>query len=133
VTPPSPNGVLGGRRILIVDDDYEIRRLLRCVFEMEGALVTEADSAKAAADVAVRAGCDVVLTDITMGHTRRDGIRLLDWFRGSPTLAKIPVVAITGCRELRSELLARGFDDVLIKPLDVFALIPTLVTLRDAA
>lgn len=34
-------------------------------------------------------------------------------------LATIPVVALTGCRELQSELAGRGFDGVLIKPIEV--------------
>jgi DNA-binding response OmpR family regulator len=121
-SPATPQGLLAGRRILIVDDDDELRHLLRTVLEMEGALVSEADGARRAVEVAGRAPCDVVITDITMGHTRRDGLRLLDRLRASAQLATIPVVALTGCRELRSELTGRGFDCVLIKPIEVVEL-----------
>jgi CheY-like chemotaxis protein len=125
----SPPGLLVGRHILVVDDDNESRLMLRTALELEGARVSEADGAKRAVEVAGLTPCDVVITDITMGHSRRDGEWLLDRFRASAGLAKIPVIAVTGCKELLSTLTARGFDRVLIKPIDVLDVPPTLVGL----
>jgi len=118
-----------GCQILVVDDDEESRVMLRTALELAGARVSEADGARRAVEVAGLTPCDVVITDITMGHTRRDGLWLLDRFRASAALTKIPVVAVTGCRELRSDLIARGFDRVLIKPIDVLDVPQTIVTL----
>jgi two-component system CheB/CheR fusion protein len=125
----APRGLLAGCHILVVDDDDELRLMLRTALEVEGARVSEADRAKRAVEVAGLTACDVVITDITMGHTRRDGVWLLDRFRASAGLTKIPVVAVTGCKELQSELTARGFDRVLIKPIDVLDLPRTILRL----
>jgi DNA-binding response OmpR family regulator len=121
--PAAPTeGLLAGHHVLVVDDDEELRRVVRVALEMEGARVSEADGVRRAVDLAERLPCDAVLTDITMGPTRRDGVRLLHRFRAAPALAKVPVIAMTGCKALRPELGERGFDLVVIKPFDVFDL-----------
>jgi CheY-like chemotaxis protein len=124
-------GMLSGRHILIVDDDDEVRRLLKTVLELEGARVSDADRVAKALEIASRGPCDAVITDITMGHTRRDGIRLLRELRADPDLAAMPVLALTGCTRLQSELVAHGFDRVLIKPIDVLTVAPMLRALLD--
>ena len=124
-----PLGVLAGCHVLVVDDDNESRLMLRTALHLEGALVSEADSAKRAIDFAERVRCDVVMTDVTMGRSRRDGIWLLDRFQASPTLSAIPIVAVTGCKELHAALAVRGFADVLIKPIDVVELPRTIAAL----
>ena len=131
-THMASEGLLAGRHVLVVDDDDEVRRLLKTVLEMEGARVSQADGAGTALGVAARAGCDVVVTDITMGHTRRDGVHLLERLRSTPGLAKIPVVAVTGCKQLQSDLVAQGFARVLIKPIEVGSLAPMLHALLNA-
>ena len=125
-------GLLAGRHVLVVDDDDEVRRLLKIVLETEGARVSAADGVAAALGIAARGGCDVVVTDITMGHSRRDGVRLLERMRATPGLAGIPVVAVTGCTQLRSELGTQGFARILIKPIDVGSLAPMLHALLSA-
>lgn len=121
-------GLLAGRRVLVVDDDLELRRLMRTALELEGAVVSEADGVKRAL-AAADAGCDVVVTDITMGLSRRDGLRLLARLQASPALAGIPIIAMTGCTALQPELTAAGFARVLIKPFEVLDLPVTIHTL----
>jgi len=116
------HALLAGHHVLVVDNDHDLRRLIRTAFELEGAVVSEADGVKRALAVAGAMGCDAVITDITMGVSRRDGLRLLARFRESPALASIPIVAMTGCRALQPELVAAGFDRVLIKPFEVLDL-----------
>ena len=68
--PPAPaprEQVLNGARILLVDDDAEVRDITRGMLEELGAAVTEADGA-AAALLLLRTGTpvDLVLADLTM-------------------------------------------------------------------
>ena len=133
-TPQIPvDGLLAGQHVLVVDDDDELRRLVRLALEMDGALVSEADSLKRAVAFVEREPCDAVITDITLGHSRRDGIRLVYRLKDSPALARIPVIAMTGCKGLESELRGHGFDCVLIKPFEVFDLATTIHALRTEA
>ena len=122
----SSHGMLAGHHILVVDDDEELRELVRAALEMEGARVSEADGVRNAVDLAERMPCHAVITDITMGRSRRDGIRLLHRFQASPALAGVPVVAMTGCKALQDDLSERGFARVLIKPFQVMDLPATL-------
>ena len=66
--------------ILVVDDDPEIRHLLRTCFEREGYVVSEAWDAVGARTVLERGGVGLVTLDLTLG--RDDGLTLA---RDSPT------------------------------------------------
>ena len=110
---------LSGVRVLLVDDHEDTRLMLRTFFEHEGAVVADVDSAERALDGVAAAPPAIVLTDLTLGSVERDGLWLLDQIVASPGLARIPVVAITGHAHRRAELRRRGFDDVMIKPVDL--------------
>jgi CheY-like chemotaxis protein len=112
---------LRGARLLIVDDDPEIRFIAGFVLRAAGCEVVEAeDSASAGAHLAA-AAIDVVLMDVMLGT--EDGVdaarRLLSGRSRSPRL-----VFLTGAT--RSDQLARlsatGAAGVLHKPLDPEAL-----------
>ena len=63
---------------------------------------------------------DVVITDITLSGSARDGVWLLERLQraGSPS----PVIAMTGHKEREDDLVRMGFAAVLIKPLDALNL-----------
>jgi signal transduction histidine kinase len=79
---------------LVVEDDAEMRALLRRVLEREGWRVEEADTGRAAL-AAVRARVpDLVLLDIVM--PQMDGVDFLAGFRLVEAWQRVPVVIITG-------------------------------------
>jgi signal transduction histidine kinase/CheY-like chemotaxis protein len=79
---------------LVVEDDVEMRALLRRVLEREGWTVDEADTGRAAL-AAVRARVpDLVLLDIVM--PQMDGVDFLAGFRLVDAWERVPVVIITG-------------------------------------
>jgi ATP-binding cassette subfamily B protein len=110
---------LAGLQVLLVDDHEDTRLMMRAFLEHEGAVVLEADSAPAALATAAAASPAIVMTDVALGRAARDGLWLLDQLRATPRLAAIPVVAVTGHADRRAELRGRGFDDVMIKPIDL--------------
>jgi two-component system KDP operon response regulator KdpE len=100
---------------LIIDDEVQIRRLLRVVLEADGYRVLEADTGEQGlADIALRRP-DVVLLDL--GLPKIDGLtvlrRLREWSR-------VPVLILTvraGAEEKVAALDA-GADDYVTKPFD---------------
>ena len=61
---PELNG--SSRKVLVIDDDDSIRRLLRVILEVEGHVVLEAESGPEGVTVAARHQPDVVIVDYMM-------------------------------------------------------------------
>ena len=71
---PLSNRLEGGLRVLIVDDDPELRRAIRQVFLMRGFAVNTAENGAAAVKMARREHYDVVVSDLRMPEM--DGIEV---------------------------------------------------------
>ncbi|QEH38860.1 Alginate biosynthesis transcriptional regulatory protein AlgB [Aquisphaera giovannonii] len=101
-------------RILIVDDEPNIRRTLRATFEVGGHAVEEAGSVPAAVAAAGKGGFDVALVDVRLGT--ESGLDLIE-----PLLAHLPRLAIViitahATIDLAVEAMRRGAFDFLPKP-----------------
>ena len=101
-------------RILIVDDDADIRDLLAESFVNAGFTVLQAGDGDAAWDVLAKETVDAVLTDIVMAPI--DGFELCVRIRES--WPDMPVFFMTGHpgRLSDANLLTEVFEDVLMKP-----------------
>ena len=102
-----------GRRILVVDDDDDIRMLLRELFTRAGYGVTEAGNGREALRSLFEAPPALVVLDVTMPEM--DGYQTLERIRD---LSDVPVVMLTArTQELeRVRGLASGADDYVAKP-----------------
>lgn len=101
-------------RVLVVDDETEIRDMLLIRLRMEGYDCTEAGSAEAALQHLEERPCDVVVSDLRMGG--RSGLALLEEVRRSyPGTA---VILATGENDVRVaiEAMKQGAADYLLKP-----------------
>jgi DNA-binding response OmpR family regulator len=107
------------RRILVVDDDPEIRALTRLVLEGEGYLVDEAGDGEHAVARALAGGLDLVLLDVNM--PRMSGWQALRVLKADPGLAALPVVMFTIKSEVRDKVhsLQDGALDYITKPFAV--------------
>ncbi|HEU4521812.1 MAG TPA: CHASE domain-containing protein, partial [Thermoanaerobaculia bacterium] len=116
-------GRLEGMRVLVVDDEDDVRRYAAAVFRMTGAEVREAESADVAVSVLETWSPDVVVTDI--GMPERDGYELLRMIRKK---RDVPVVALTAYarEEDREKAAQAGFDAFVPKPVDPAALRSTV-------
>jgi two-component system sensor histidine kinase/response regulator len=111
-------------KILIVDDDGDIRAVLREVFEDAGYLVETACNGHEALDL-IRGGAllpDVMVLDLVMPVL--DGARVYEAMRADPALAQIPVVVATS----RPTSAPPGAL-VLPKPIEVEQLLATVAEL----
>jgi CheY-like chemotaxis protein len=91
--PASSAEILSGTRLLLVDDDSDVREIAREMLEEMGATVSDAENA-AAAMLRLRTGghIDLVLADLTMPQTT--GIELAREI--AIILPNLPVVLMTG-------------------------------------
>jgi response regulator RpfG family c-di-GMP phosphodiesterase len=110
--------------ILVVDDDPNLRALLRTSFEVAEIEVDEADSARSAATKIASRHPDVVVLDVAMPGV--DGITFCRGLKADPITRGIPVVLLTGDQIAESAGRDAGADGFLRKPFSPLALL-TLV------
>jgi two-component system nitrogen regulation response regulator NtrX len=114
-------------RILVVDDEDSIRKVLRQVLEYEGHEVRTASGGGEALQAYEDARPDLVFLDVKMA--RMDGLEVLDRMRRIDPGALVVMISGHGTIETAVEATRRGAWDFLEKPLDTDRL---LVTIRNA-
>jgi signal transduction histidine kinase/ActR/RegA family two-component response regulator len=133
---PLPAGsTLNGVRVLVVDDEPDVREVMASALETSGASVTSAASARDALQSLATSDFDVLLADI--GMPEKDGYELIKEIRELPSirLARIPAAAVTAFAsdEDRQRALAAGYQTHLAKPVPAAALVQTVADLAHAA
>ncbi len=100
-------------RILVVDDEAGIRKVVRDGLEREGHEVETASDGVEALDLAEGSRFDLVVTDLTM--PRRGGLELVRELRDR---SPVPILVLTVRGEEREKvrLLDAGADDYVTKP-----------------
>ena len=105
-------------RILIVDDEPEIGRILAVILRGAGFEVAAVDGGRAALEHLAASATDLVLLDVTMPEL--DGFETLRRIREAPATARLPVLMLTAhagaADRARAESL--GADDFIAKPFD---------------
>ncbi|NJD11691.1 MAG: sigma-54-dependent Fis family transcriptional regulator, partial [Gemmatimonadetes bacterium] len=114
-------------RILVVDDEEGIRRILRQVLEYEGHEVKVAAGGGEALAVFGTFNPELTLLDVKM--ERMDGMEVLDRMRSRDPGAVVVMISGHGTIETAVEATRRGAYDFLEKPLDTDRL---LLTIRNA-
>ncbi len=105
---------MSGERLLVVDDEPAIRRLLRGALERSGYVVEEAGDARGAMAAVEAAVPDAVLLDL--GLPDRDGLELVPLIKG-----KGAALLVISARDATAEKVAAldlGADDYVVKPFD---------------
>jgi len=102
----------GQQHILVIDDDAQIRRMLRRILEDEGYKVTESADASNL-ETALRGSIDLVTLDLNLGHI--DGLAVARQIRA---VSDVPIIMITGKGDMIDRIvgLELGADDYIAKP-----------------
>ncbi len=108
-------------RILIVDDENNIRLTLKTILEEEGYNCLLASSGKEAIDILNNQDIDLVITDIWMENI--DGIELIEYMKKHNIEAEIIVISGHATIELAVKATKKGAFDFLEKPLSFDKLI----------
>jgi len=114
-------------KILVVDDDRAVSRLLQTYLEREGYLVLKADSVADMRRTVETTILDMVLLDV--GLPGEDGWSALKWLRARGDL---PVIMLTGRSEMTDKVvgLELGADDYLVKPFELRELLARIRTVQ---
>ncbi len=118
----------GRRRVLLVDDHKDSRRMLGIMLELSGHEVLEAGDGGTALSLAVSEHPDVAIVDI--GLPGIDGYEVARRIRAHPGTRSIVLIALTGYgheEDLRCAIDA-GFDVHLVKPIESARLAEALAT-----
>ncbi|GJL62026.1 MAG: DNA-binding response regulator [Nitrospirales bacterium] len=102
-----------GARILVVDDEREIRRCLELSLEERGFTVIAAESGERALDLLQQRPADVAIIDLLLPGM--DGLELTQKIRIRSTIPIIFLSAI-GDDKIKVEALEYGADDYVTKP-----------------
>jgi DNA-binding NtrC family response regulator len=113
-----------GARILVVDDDESIRRVLTAILEDQGYTVESVDTARKAIQKTKRKIYNLTLIDIRLPDM--EGIQLLKRMR--ETTPKIRKIIITGYPTLKNavEAVNKGADAYIVKPFDMEKVLKTI-------
>src|SRR6185369_6117272 len=103
-------------RVLIIDDEADIRESLETLLEMEGYLIELASNATEGLDRLEKGHYDLVLLDLMMPD--RSGIELLQEFRQRDTETPIILITAFGSVEVAVSALKAGANDYFSKPWD---------------
>ena len=111
-------------RVLVVDDEPELRELLTDALSADGIQVRAAGSGKEAIALAKQHRPDIVVTDVRLGDCT--GLEVIDRLRAS--MGDIPAVVITGYGDAKtlSDASRRRPVELMTKPLDVGRLQETI-------
>jgi Fe-S oxidoreductase/CheY-like chemotaxis protein len=119
VTKVAAEEPLAGRKILVVDDEEDVRAFLTMVFEDAGAEVITATDGDEAIAKATEHKPDLISLDLSMPG--KDGVEAFVELRKNPETEEIPVCVVTGHPEFRQVIYDRPVappEGYLGKPVD---------------
>ncbi len=122
---------LGGKRILLLEDDRDSRESMALLLELAGASVVSTPTAEDALAALQRGDFDAVVTDVAMPG--RSGSWPVGQIRQLASKPTVPVLAVTGHPFPRDGMLRAGFDDQMLKPVLPDLLYQTLTQLMQRA
>ena len=121
-------------KILIVDDEFDIRLSLSTILEAQGYTTTTVSCAKEAFDAVHLETPDLVLLDIRLPD--QNGIDVCHQLRDKPQTALLPVILVTALNPHQEKVrgIEAGADDFLSKPInkaELLARVRSLLRIKD--
>jgi two-component system, sensor histidine kinase and response regulator len=104
------------KRILVIEDEKEVRSTILELLENAGYLVISAEDGEQAINLLNKEIPDLIISDIMM--PKIDGYQLLDYFRTLPSTSRVPFIFISAKidnSDIRNGM-NRGADDYITKP-----------------
>ncbi len=102
-------------KILLVDDDVDLVTVMRGVLESKAYQVIVAYNGQEGLEKARKEKPDLVVLDILMPVA--DGFVFADQFRKDPSLAKVPVIALTSFSQALGEAVPFEVSEYVRKPI----------------
>src|ERR1700693_2742578 len=102
------------KRILVVEDQEDNRRILRDLLTSADYEIMEAENGEEALTAAAKERADLILMDIQLPIM--DGYEATRRIKADPTLTHVPVIAVTSYALNKAKARAAGCDDFVLKP-----------------
>lgn len=104
--------------VMVVDDNEDLREMLRFMVERLGYQVVEAENGREAVEIARRRCPDLILMDLSMPVM--DGFAATRLLREIEDMCHVPIVAISANRREQSQTdaFAAGCNEYLTKPVN---------------
>jgi two-component system alkaline phosphatase synthesis response regulator PhoP len=102
-------------KILLVDDDVDLVKVMSGALESKAYEVVVAYNGQEGMEKARKEKPDLVILDILMPVA--DGFTFADQFRKDPSLAKIPVLALTSFSESLGQPFPFDVTEYIVKPI----------------
>ncbi|HUQ31883.1 MAG TPA: response regulator [Pyrinomonadaceae bacterium] len=104
--------------IMVVDDNEDLREMLRFMVERLGYQVVEAENGREAIEIVRRRCPDLILMDLSMPVM--DGLAATRRLREVEEMCDVPIIAISANRREQSQAaaLAAGCNEYLTKPVN---------------
>jgi DNA-binding response OmpR family regulator len=124
--PSAPeNGALArgrGTKVLLVEDEEQLRRVMKDLLERDGYIVSEARDGIQALDQVDRHAPDIIVLDLNLPGL--DGYSVLQQLRSRAGTRTIPVMVLTakGDEDNEVRVFELGADDFITKPFRARAL-----------
>ncbi|HKT35090.1 MAG TPA: response regulator [Nitrospira sp.] len=111
---------MGNGRVLVVDDEAQIRTTVKMVLTQAGYDVVEAEDGEKAIQ-AIKADDNPLMVDMLlcdMQMPKLGGLGVIDYFRTQ--FPSVPIVVMTGYADVRdaAQLMKQGIVDYLVKPVE---------------
>jgi two-component system, OmpR family, phosphate regulon response regulator PhoB len=113
------------KKILIVDDQIEVRELVQVTLEIGDYQILSAENGQQAIEIAKAEHPDIILLDIMMPGSDIDGIEACRRLKADPATADITIVMLSAKgqeNDIETGKIA-GADDYFTKPFSPIALI----------
>jgi two-component system KDP operon response regulator KdpE len=107
-------------KVLVIDDEPQIRRFLRAGYELHGFSVLEAENATAGLRAATMNSPDLIVLDLNLPDL--DGAEVLERIRSWSNVPVI-VLSIQADEQEKVRLLKGGADDYVVKPFGISELL----------
>ncbi len=109
------------KKILVVDDEDDVRSYVVKSLKDEGFETIEADNGSSALTLAKTHQPDLIISDVVMDSG--SGFMLWEWLRDDPQTAAIPLILITGLAEHAGAWESDPEVEYLAKPFGVLQLL----------
>ncbi len=115
------------KKILIVEDQSDIRKLIRMTLEFEQYETNEAADGVNGLRLAQEWRPDLVLMDVMMPG-ELDGLQVCERIKSNPALAGMKVVILSARGQVKDQEAGKrvGADDYLVKPFSPVQLVETI-------
>ena len=113
------------KKILVVDDEVDSRKMLKTYFEVQGFDVSEAEDGYEAVEKALEHKPDLVIMDMAMPLV--DGVNSTRTMRLHDELSETPIIALTAFGSFyKPRAIEAGCNAVVAKPVDFDRLRPVI-------